>query len=498
MALAFRCSQCGKTYSKSNDWAGKVINCEGCGKAMRIPSPPAGLLTPEPQAAGRGAISASARATGPVMGSARSPSPMRPGGGTAGAASAGAAQATKPSLLKTVGSTVLGVVVVFGMIGRFVIRPYRAWQKAQAAQKQQAQIPNAAVPRLVPAGAPSPALQPFRGPWRMPELPQLGDEIVLQPGIEFYEVHLPGGGGGNSPKMPGHSGKLWLYLPEGDHAPGSLPCIVIAGAGSKLITGMTLGDGDRPEHLPYVREGFAVLAYELDGMLPDPEPTDDAHFAPFVRSFLDAEAGLINMRVALEFATTRVPAIDPKRLYAAGHSSAATLALLVAENEPRIAACVAYAPVVDLAEAFPKQSHQAIAAIVPGADQFFNRFNPRTGESNIRCPLFLFVADDDRNTQQVRDFATRLEQMGKTVTLLTVPRGGHYNPMIQTGIPRAIGWLKSLQQGANRAPAVPKANPAPRLKTNPRRMPRGPNMPRTPGGRRPGTGRPPGQQTPDQ
>jgi dipeptidyl aminopeptidase/acylaminoacyl peptidase len=323
----------------------------------------------------------------------------------------------------------------------------------------------------------------------MPALPELSQGTQLEPGVEFYEVHLPGGGAGNSPPMPGHSGKLWLYLPEGGRSPASLPCILIAGAGSKLITGMSLGDSDRPEHLPYVRAGFAVLAYELDGMLPDPEPTDDAHFAPYVRSFVDAEAGLVNMRVAVEFATTRVPAIDSKRLYAAGHSSAATLALLVAENEPRIAACVAYAPVVDIPEAFPKASHQAIAALVPGSDQFFTRFNPRVGESNIGCPLFLFVALDDRNAQQVRDFAGRLQGMGKSVTLETVPRGGHYKPMVETGIPRAIRWLASFGQGADETAAVPKADPAPRPKMAPRRPPGAPNMPNRPGVRRPRTGR---------
>jgi hypothetical protein len=44
---------------------------------------------------------------------------------------------------------------------------------------------------------------------------------------------------------------------------------MIAGAGSSLITRMDPGDGDRPEHLPHVRAGFAALADELDGALPE-------------------------------------------------------------------------------------------------------------------------------------------------------------------------------------------------------------------------------------
>ena len=285
--------------------------------------------------------------------------------------------------------------------------------------------------------------------------------------------------------MPGHSGKLWLYLPDGDHAPRSLPCILIAGAGSNLITGMSLADGDRAEHLPYVRAGFAVLAYELDGMLPEPKPTSDAAFAPYIRSFVDAEAGLVNMRVAVAYATTRVPSIDPDRLFAVGHSSAATLALLVAENEPRIAACVAYAPVVDIKDHIPAAAQQALGQLVPGADQIFTRFNPGAGEEKIKCPLFLFVALDDRNAQQIRDLADRLRGQGKSVVLATVPNGGHYEPMIKTGIPQAIRWLQGVHRQPDGSVVAPNsAGPAPGTKAQ-QRVPRGTNRPPSPGMRRP-------------
>jgi dienelactone hydrolase len=491
MALAFRCSQCGKTYSKGDDWAGKVIPCEGCGKAMRIPTPRVGTPVAETTVAARGAMPDRAQPAGPEA-VTRPRRPVDDDGSadvkTRGAASGGPDAGKKPSLLKTILGGAFSVLVVLGMIGRFVIRPYRAWQKAQAAQQQnQPFVPQQAVPLLQKPGAPAPLVSPARGPWRMPALPDLGDPTQLEPGVEFYEVHLPGGGQvGNPLTMPGHGGKLWLYLPEGDHAPRSLPCILIAGAGTNLMTGMTLGDGDRPEHLPYVRAGFAVLAYELDGMLPDPPPKDDASFAPYIRAFVDAEAGLVNMRVALQFATTKVPQIDPKRFYAAGHSSAATLALLVAESEPRIAECVAYAPVVDVAEHIPAPARQVVSMMVPGADQLFTRFNPHAGESKIQCPLFLFVARDDPLAQQDGELAGRLVAMGKKVNFTTVQSGGHYNPMIRTGIPKAIAWLKSLHQGPDGTAASPaRGNPLPRTKTAPRRTP---GMPNQPGARRPRRG----------
>jgi dienelactone hydrolase len=261
----------------------------------------------------------------------------------------------------------------------------------------------------------------------------------------FSEIHLTRAQAAG-PSQPGHGGKLWLYLPGGQHAPKSLPCVLIAGAGSNLITGMDLGDGDRPEHLPHVRAGFAVLAYELDGALPENANQDMQAFARSSAAFLNAQAGLINARVAIEYATTQVPSIDPKRLYAVGHSSAATLALLVAENEPRIAACAAFAPAVDIRAHSPPPAQSAIAQLVPGADQFFTRFNPGANESKINCPLFLFYADDDaRFASQVRELGVRLQTAGKKVTVASVASGGHYDSMINEGVPRAIEWLKALQ-----------------------------------------------------
>ena len=248
---------------------------------------------------------------------------------------------------------------------------------------------------------------------------------------------------GASPQ-PGHLGKLWLYLPAGEHAPKSLPCILIAAAGSNLITGMDLADGDRPEHLPYAHAGFAVLAYELDGGMPENAKGNLQALIRSSQTFLNAQAGLVNARVAIEYATTRVPAVDPLRLYAVGHSSAATEAILLAENEPRISACVAFAPAVDLTVQYQPPAQKELAQLIQGAGEFFARFNPRANEAKIDCPLFLFYADDDAGAaSQARDLGTRLRQSGKRVTVSNVAAGGHYQSMIKVGVPRAIKWLKT-------------------------------------------------------
>jgi dienelactone hydrolase len=430
MALSFQCSHCGRSYTTSEQWAGKQVKCKACGQAVRVPDLPAASPPEEvydlTNDDGEGpAAAASAKPLTPRSFPTSGEPVKRPKKDSSGERSSASTNVFRGGI---------GALVVLALIG---FRMYNAYRRGAARQARQA-APAARAPRFIP-----PAGVPNRVAWTMPTLPEPGPGVDLERGVRFHEVHLQGANRAGG-ALPGHSGKLWLYLPAGDHAPKSLPCILIAGAGSNLITGMELGDGDRPEHLPYVRAGLAVLAYELDGMMPDRRNANVGNLAPFVRSFLDAEAGLVNMRVALEYATTRVPSIDPRRLYAVGHSSAATLALLVAENEPRISACVAFMPVVDLLERFPPQLRTALPQLVPGADQFFGRFNPRMGESKIQCPLFLFYAEDDHNAQQNLDLATRLQGMKKPVTVSTVPKGGHYEPMIQPGIPRAIEWLKAL------------------------------------------------------
>ncbi len=170
------------------------------------------------------------------------------------------------------------------------------------------------------------------------ELPTLSSAQTLEDGIQFFEVVLTG-------DAPGKNMRLWVYLPPGDHPAKSLPCVLIAAAGTPLITGQSLSMGDRPEHLPYAKAGFAVIAYELDGTW---AVHSNSALLIAVNQFMAAHGGIDNARTAADYALARVPGIDPDRLYTAGHSSAATVALDVAATDPRIKACCAYAPCPDL------------------------------------------------------------------------------------------------------------------------------------------------------
>jgi len=276
------------------------------------------------------------------------------------------------------------------------------------------------------------------GPIETPPLPDIGPGREIGPGVMFHEVRLPGG------DKPGFASKLWLYLPSGDHADQSLPCVLITAGGSSLLKGIHLSECARAEQLPYVRAGFAVLAYELDGALPGGRNASEAEMKEAMARFLAARAGLVNAHVALQFVLKKVPQVDPRRIYTAGHSSAATTAMLFAEHEPTIRGCAAYAPAINLVKHFGAE----VVQILHGAalDDLTVRHAPINHESKLSCPILLFHARDD-GTVPVADTeacAERLNTLGKSVTLVVVPSGGHNDSMIREGIPRGIAWLLEL------------------------------------------------------
>jgi hypothetical protein len=85
--------------------------------------------------------------------------------------------------------------------------------------------------------------------------PQLGPPRRIESGVVVHETVLG-------------TNKIWTYLPERKAEDGSLPCVLVAPAGTALINGMDLSDGDRPEQLPYARAGMVVVAYSLSGPVP--------------------------------------------------------------------------------------------------------------------------------------------------------------------------------------------------------------------------------------
>jgi dipeptidyl aminopeptidase/acylaminoacyl peptidase len=274
------------------------------------------------------------------------------------------------------------------------------------------------------------------GPARA-DFPALPAAQTLEGGVQFFDVVLDG-------VAPVPAMRTWIYLPAGNHKDKSLPCVLIAPAGTPLFIGMRLGKDDRIEHLPYVKAGFAVIAYELDG---EPAARTDPAYLAAIGQFMAAHGGVDNAHRAVDYALARIPQIDPNRLYAAGHSSAGTVALDVTAADPRIKACCAYAPCPDLRKRLKAALIASVSRTLPQFDAFVDSASPSQHIDALKTkPILLFTAADDDNvpTQNIRDFATDIQHAGGVqVKLVTTESGGHYQSMVEKGIPAGIAFLKA-------------------------------------------------------
>lgn len=236
------------------------------------------------------------------------------------------------------------------------------------------------------------------------------------------------------------------------------PVILIGAAGTPLIWGMTLGEGDQAEHLPWAKRGYVVVAYSLDGPVEDQR--DDAAVEAGVRAFLRASAGLDNARAALAIALAKEPLADPDRIYAVGHSSAATLALRVGAELEEVKAIVAFNPVVDV-EARTEDAQGWLRQLDSKLLPLLHSSFPLAHLAALRAkPLLLFHAENDSNVPvaESRRLAEALAPMAATSKLLIVPTGDHYDSMIQQGIPAALSWVD--ERAGIKAPASPPASTA--------------------------------------
>lgn len=480
MAIRFRCPGCGRPFEVRDQLAGKTAQCKQCGNRIQIPDAPAAAPAPPPPPAAyrpaepmldvyglddsgadrepAGPMTARGKggwATRPVSDDAFDPGRTPKRASTSRASAMAPARSGRSSGFSFHGVEGLkGGLLLLLAIGLGLARGYFRHQRNNARANPQPAVVDApapapfapgpvAGPAPAPGGpAPAPAAS-FDGPIALPAFPNPGPARPVAAGVEVREVVFGLSGQAIPPgTAPGHAGKLWVYTPPGDHPARSLPCVFIAPAGTNLITGMIQGDGDRAEHLPWVRAGFAVVAYELDGYPGELQAAGDQALDRGIRQFLAARAGLVNARVAIEYALARIPEIDPDRLATAGHSSAAAVSVLVAENEPRIRACVAFAGPHDIADEVGGGA--AIQLRRAGFGALVDRFSPSSGVASLGCPLFLFHAMDDTVVppRQTQKFAADAQALGKDVTVKLVPRGGHYRPMIAEGLPAAIEWAR--------------------------------------------------------
>lgn len=259
----------------------------------------------------------------------------------------------------------------------------------------------------------------------------------------------------NNAGAPGFQTQIRIYKPNAATQAGSSICVLVGPAGTPLLHGTELGLGNdndyHDEALPYVQKGMIVVQFSLDGWMPEAESLASEaaqleRLSEEMVKFVGAHAGTTNARIALDYALKHVPEIDPNRIYVAGHSSAGTLALQMATAEPRLAGALAYAPVADLSKRLGDLlSEPSIAVQLPSLSGYLARYSP--AKLKPACPLFVFAAKNDQN-EPFRDTQIYVSRIRSQVprgdaTFSETATGGHYQSMIDDGIPRGIQWILS-------------------------------------------------------
>lgn len=233
--------------------------------------------------------------------------------------------------------------------------------------------------------------------------------------------------------------RVVIYPPIGVAKPKGL--MVIGAAGSNLVSGMALGEGDRPEHLPFARAGYAVAAYDVTGPMPPGDVVDASLVREAIDAFVARNAGVDDGRDAIDAGLKEFPDAAGN-VIAVGHSSAGTLALSLAAQDDRVKRCIAFAPVTDVLAFFGPQRMESIEK-TPALRDTVARNAPVSLVAKLKKPVFLFSAQDDSvvPTASVTAFAAKLSENGTPVELKVVPSGEHHDSMIRQGHPLALAWL---------------------------------------------------------
>lgn len=245
--------------------------------------------------------------------------------------------------------------------------------------------------------------------------------------------------------------KLYIYVPKGTHKNGTLPCVFEAPAGTNMLHGAGIGSAEESAtYLPFLKEGMVTVSYSIDGHLPfGVTPNDGARYmqslAGAYKSFVASDAGVKNGQAAIDYVLSRFPLVDREKIYTWGHSSAATLALLLAAKDPRVKRCIAMAPVTSLKSRLGELvAEPRLKNLFPGIDDYLRTGSPDTYLKSLKCKVFLAHAKDDDNVPfaESQRFVNEHKGQGGDITFLDMPRGGHYTEMLELGMPEAIKWLK--------------------------------------------------------
>ena len=230
------------------------------------------------------------------------------------------------------------------------------------------------------------------------------------------------------------SGKLtlraWLFTPRGSENTPTAAVLRLP-AGGNLFRPAVLGLGTVPEVEPYVTAGYVTMVMSFRGTL------DNGG------SFNESHGGLDDVLAALEF-LKKQPEVDPKNIFVAGHSSAASLTLRLAQVSEVPRAVAAFSGVTDWTEGYKDK----LESVSEETKKFLTESSPITNAGETKCPVLLTHGTGDRMVPYSHGeaMAAKLKELKKPHEFVSIPQGDHYYSMLRAGIPLSLAYFSEIRE----------------------------------------------------
>lgn len=213
-------------------------------------------------------------------------------------------------------------------------------------------------------------------------------------------------------RYPAPPGALSAYLTPRPATPGKHPAIIWMTGGDSN----TIGDVWSPQPPDNDQSAAAYREAGIVAMFPSLRGGNDN---PGVREAFYGEVQ--DILASADYLAT-LDYVDPQRIYLGGHSTGGTLALLVAESDPRFRATFAFGPVYDVSVYGPEM----LPVAMDDAREIRLR-SPGYWLSSIRSPVYVFEGDHDANTEELERM--RSENHDSNVEFFVVPRADHFSTL---------------------------------------------------------------------
>lgn len=224
--------------------------------------------------------------------------------------------------------------------------------------------------------------------------------------------------------------KAWLFVPPGSDKEKT-PAVLRIPAGGSLFKPAILGLGAVPEIEPYFTAGYVTLVMSFRGTLGNGG------------KFSESKGGLEDVLAALDY-LSKLPEVDPKNVYVAGHSSAASLTLRVSQVSDIPRAVAAFSPVTDWTEFFKER----IEDLSEESRKYLKDASAMTHAAQTKCPVLLTHGTKDTIAPVSHSelMAGKLREFKKHCEFVRVPEGDHYYTMLKVGIPLSLAFFSEMRE----------------------------------------------------